>query len=282
MKRGRASQTASMVVMLRALADAGVTGVRGFADPTARTFLTGFWKRAFERAAQQGRAGKLATAAREGAELLALRTLEIDDRVRARVAGGARQLVLLGAGFDGRAFRMPELADADVFEVDYPATQAAKRELAAPLRPRARSLTFVAVDFERDEPGAALQAAGHRAAEPTVWVWEGVVMYLSDAALRATLKVIAGRSAPGSAAIIQYNTPGPDLLFKRLLLLLWGEPQIGLRTPEAMARELGRAGFHAADDSGIAAWAERHGATVAHRAPESRKARIVTAEVSGA
>jgi len=253
--------------------------VRGFSDPTARSFLTGFWKRAFERAEQQGRAGRLAGPAREGAELLALRTMEIDDRVRARVAGGARQLVMLGAGFDGRAFRMSELAGVDVFEVDHPATQALKRELAVALPVRARSLTFVPVDFERDAPGAALEAAGHRATEPTVWIWEGVVMYLSDAALRATLKVVAARSAPGSAAIIQYNTPGPDLLLKRLLLRLWGEPQIGLRPPEAMAAELGAAGFRVADDSGIAAWAARHGAAVAHRAPESRKARIVTAQL---
>jgi methyltransferase (TIGR00027 family) len=186
-------------------------------------------------------------------------------------------MVTLGAGFDGRAFRMGELADVDVYEVDHPATQSHKRELAAGLPIRARSLSFVAVDFERESLADALEKSGHRAAELTVWIWEGVVMYLSDAGFRSTLRVIAARSAPGSTLVIQYNTPGRDPLLKRLLLRAWGEPQIGLRSPVTMAAELTAAGFVVLADEGTSEWAARFGLTMPHRFGESLRARIVTA-----
>src|SRR5262245_29396727 len=56
-----------------------------------------------------------------------VRTRVIDDALRTFVEGGGRQLVVLGAGYDCRALRIPELADARVFEVDHPATQTHKR-----------------------------------------------------------------------------------------------------------------------------------------------------------
>jgi hypothetical protein len=61
--------------------------------------------------------------ARVMADMIALRTAAIDQSVREAIAGGATQLVILGAGYDGRAWRLPELAGVKVFEVDHPATQ---------------------------------------------------------------------------------------------------------------------------------------------------------------
>src|SRR5262249_31926837 len=156
--------------------------------------------------------GRWRRALKRMADLLALRTMAIDAAVRDAVAGGARQAVILGAGLDGRAFRMPELAGIDGFEGDHPATQAAKPAPAAAPPATARSLQFVAVDFERDALADRIAAAGHRPGEPTVWIWEGVVMYLRDEAVRATLAAIAARSAPGSTLVVQYNTrQGVDL-----------------------------------------------------------------------
>src|SRR5262245_30616945 len=79
---------------------------------------------------------------------LSRRTLLIDAVVREHAAS---QVVVLGAGLDARAHRMPELADVAVFEVDHPSTQRYKRRRAAELPVRARSLTYVEVDFERDD-----------------------------------------------------------------------------------------------------------------------------------
>jgi methyltransferase (TIGR00027 family) len=172
---------------------------------------------------------------------------------------------------------MPELAQVDVFEVDHADTQATKRERAASLTTTARSLHFVALDFERDSLRDALERAGHRASEPTVWVWEGVVMYLSDEAVRSTLRVVAARSAPSSSLVVQYNTrEGTDRL-SRFVLWLWGEPHVGLRSPEQMASELAAAGFPPISDSGMADWSASHG-TPPPATDHARRARIVVGQ----
>src|SRR5262249_57258687 len=131
--------------------------------------------------------------------------------------------------------------ERDVLEAAHPARQAAKRARAAALTAKARPLQFVAVDFERDALADRLAAAGHRAGEPTVWIWEGVVMYLRDEAVRATLAAIAARSARGSTLVVQYNTRVDPC--SRLLLRLLGEPPVGLRSPPHMAAELAAPGF---------------------------------------
>ena len=141
---------------------------------------------------------------RANAEVIVPRTVAIDDAVRAHPDP---QLVILGAGLDGRAWRMPELAGAAVFEVDQPASQQDKRDRAAGLPgiPPA----YVPVDFGRDRLGEALAAAGHRADRATTWIWEGVVPYLTRAEVAATVAAIAACSAPGSRLIVNFQMPGP-------------------------------------------------------------------------
>jgi methyltransferase (TIGR00027 family) len=265
MKRTAASQTSSMVAMLRAAADAGLTHVPGFSDPTAKHLLDGPWLRRLERVRKRSRHKMFAEAIKNAADLLTLRTLVIDEAVKAAVGAGVRQLVILGAGLDGRAYRLRELTSTNVYEVDHPATQALKRERAQALTPIAQTLTFVPVDFERDVLGAALEAAGHSASEPTAWIWEGVVMYLTSDAMRTTLRTLEQRSAKGSTLIIQYNMPRRRNLFMRLILRWWGEPSISAYTPEQMARELTAFGFTPREDTESNAWAPRFHADGARR-----------------
>ena len=80
--------------------------------------------------------------ARVMADMMALRTAAIDAAIRDAIAGGATQLVILGAGYDGRAWRMPELAGVKVFEVDHPATQGDKRTHLEELPPATGNVTF--------------------------------------------------------------------------------------------------------------------------------------------
>src|SRR5258708_38156870 len=130
MRRANPSQTASMVALLRALADVGISHIPDFHDPTARPMLPPAWTRRFariEKRAQRGGRGAFLEAVRRRTDMLALRTLVIDAYLRDAVARGARQLVILGAGLDGRAYRIAELASVRVFEVDHPTTQAYKK-----------------------------------------------------------------------------------------------------------------------------------------------------------
>jgi methyltransferase (TIGR00027 family) len=254
-----ASRTAHFVAHGRALADAGLSHVPDFRDPTARVFLSEKGKRSvakIEHAAREGKRGTRLEMARVMADMIALRTAAIDTAVRDAVAGGATQLVILGAGYDGRAWRMSELAGVRVFEVDRPATQGDKRAHVAELPPPTGIVTFVAIDFEREPLDAALGRAGHDPSSPTCWIWEGVVMYLTRDAMRATLGGIAGRSAPGSTLIVNYHTAHRRFI-ARLMFRLIGEPQISAWTPDEMATDLRSVRFVVREDSGMADWNDR-------------------------
>ncbi len=248
-----------MVALGRAIADAGLTHVPDFHDPIARFFLSEKGKRSLARTEQVMREGTHRVQlelARVRADLMALRTTAIDRALDEAIAGGATQVVTLGAGYDGRAWRLPELQGLRVFEVDHPATQRDKRARVTTLPTANANVTFVAMDFERDSLDAVLKRAGHDRSSPTCWIWEGVVMYLTGEAMRMTLAAIAGRSAPGSTLIVNYHAARPSFL-KGLILRLIGEPQINASTPQEMAEELRSVGLVVKEDSGMQDWNQR-------------------------
>ena len=225
MKPGTESQTAVMVAAARAAAH-GKTPVAAFSDPTALTLLPAEARQSVEA----HRAGAPAHNVRERIQrrllegrirMMVPRTVAIDSAIR---EAATPQLVILGAGLDGRAWRMPELVGTTVFEVDHPDSQRRKRERAEPLKPSAQDLRFVPVDFTRDSLEVALASAGHDSTRPTTWIWEGVVMYLRRPDIESTLRVIQARSAPGSHLVILYNSPSLIRTAAGLVLGLVGEP----------------------------------------------------------
>lgn len=259
MKNDRPSRTAHLVALGRALADLGLSHVPNFHDPTARFFLNDKGKESLAKVEQGARAerpGFRVQAARGMADMIALRTAAIDAGVRSAIAAGATQLVILGAGYDGRAWRMSELAGVKVFEVDRPATQQDKRARVAQLPSPVGVVSFVSIDFERESLDTVLETAGHDASVPTCWIWEGVVMYLTRDAMHATVAAIAGRSAMGSTLIVNYHTAHRGFI-GRLILRLIGEPQISDWTPAEMAADLGEVGFAVREDSAMPDWNQR-------------------------
>ncbi|WP_239159342.1 class I SAM-dependent methyltransferase [Winogradskya humida] len=205
-----------MVCQGRAAAQ-GLIAAGRFADPTAMALL-----RDDERTAVNWvRDGAVPRRWRERvdyetvkgcAEMMVPRTVAIDDAVREHPNP---QVVILGAGLDGRAWRMPEVAGTAVFEVDQPASQQDKRDRAARLGDGARfdraarlgeaarlgaaGPVYVPVDFGRDDLVEVLAAAGCRADLATTWIWEGVVPYLTRPEVAATVAAVAACSAPGVA-----------------------------------------------------------------------------------
>ena len=238
------------------MADLGISHVPSFHDPTAHAFLNEKGKKSLAKVADATRAGKRSMQlemARGMADILGLRTVAIDKAVREAIAGGAKQLVILGAGYDGRAWRMPELAGMKVFEVDHSATQGDKRARVTELSPSIGSVSFVSIDFERESLDAVLERAGHDRSLPTCWIWEGVVMYLTKDAMRATLGNVAKRSAPSSTLIVNYHTIHRRFIM-RMFFRLIGEPQISAWTPDEMAADLASVGFRVTEDTGMADW----------------------------
>jgi len=109
-----------------------------------------------------------------------------------------RQVVILGAGYDTRAARLPR-AGVRFFEVDHPATQAAKRErLARVAGYPVDAATYVTCNFEREDPIDRLGANGFATREPALVIWEGVVPYLTEPAIRATASRLASGLDPRS------------------------------------------------------------------------------------
>ena len=130
---------------------------------------------------------------------IALRVAYLDRMVGLAVDRlSTRQVVVLGAGYDTRAARLPR-AGVAFFEVDHPATQAEKRERLAGLDGYpVDAATYVACNFEREDPIEQLASAGFDRREPAIVIWEGVVSYLSEAAVRATATRVATGLDPRS------------------------------------------------------------------------------------
>jgi len=254
-KPSRPSSTAHFVTLGRALADAGLSHVPDFHDATARVFLSDRGKKSLAKIERErdSQRGMRYQSARVMADMIALRTAAIDKAVREAVADGAKQLVILGAGYDGRAWRLPELAGVKVFEVDHPATQSEKRARLVELPPSIGNVEFVPIDFVRDSLDKILDKAGHDRSLPTCWIWEGVVMYLARDVVRATLAGIARRSARGSTLVVNYHGPGRGF-FAMLIFRLMGEPQISFWTKEEMEADLRAAGFVVREDCGMLDW----------------------------
>jgi len=278
MKAGRASQTAVLVCMARAAAH-GATSVAGFSDPTALWLLPDAERRRVESLLQGAeqrswRARQERVFLEHRAKMMAARTVAIDEAVR---AAAAPQLVILGAGLDGRAWRMPELADAVVFEVDHPDSQREKRERAARLTPTAREIRFVPVDFRAGSLDAALSAAGHDPLRPTTWIWEGVVMYLELADIEATLAVVARRSAPESRLVVVYHSPAALLWFVGLMLRRLGEPLRSVFRAAELRALLARYAFDVVQDEALPAIGARLSSEVAQSTRIMKHMRIATA-----
>ena len=138
-----------------------------------------------------------------------IRTQFLDDYLRKSVAKGIEQLVILGAGYDTRAYRLTELLDSvKVYEVDHPSTQERKISL---LKQKLGTLpdhvTYVPIRFNSEDLIENLSAAGYRKKVKTVFIWEGVTYYLSLKAVDNTLQDVPKASANGSSIIFDYFPP---------------------------------------------------------------------------
>jgi methyltransferase (TIGR00027 family) len=131
-------------------------------------------------------------------EQITVRTRFFDDFFAAATAAGIRQAVILAAGLDTRAYRLPWPAGTVVFELDQPEVIEFKTRTLAGLgaEPTAQRRT-VAIDL-RDDWAAALRAAGFDPTAPTAWIAEGLLIYLPPAAQDKLFDDITALSAPGS------------------------------------------------------------------------------------
>lgn len=208
MREGRASRTAEHNALFRAIESWLPERRRLFEDPLARRFLTWPLSLVPPLARVPGLREillRFIDARWPGVRsALVARTRLIDATLEARLGRGIEQLVILGAGFDTRAYRLAGLERLAVFEVDHPDTQARKRRALARVFPALpKHVRLVASDFERRDLESVLGAAGYRETARSFILWEGVTGYLREAAVDSTLRWCA-RASAGSLLLFTY------------------------------------------------------------------------------
>jgi methyltransferase (TIGR00027 family) len=167
---------------------------------------------------------------------------------------GVRQYVVLGAGFDTFAYRNPN-EGLKVFEVDFPTSQAWKRQRLAEAGIDAKGAVYAPIDFETETLRAALARAGFDLAQPAVFAWLGVLMYLTGEAVKATFTAVAGL-AKGTEIVFDYGEPTENapahmaaaVAETRQRVAEMGEPILSTFQPAEMARLLTDCGFAEVED----------------------------------
>jgi methyltransferase (TIGR00027 family) len=130
---------------------------------------------------------------------LAQRTAFVDNEVAGAIGRGTDQIVLVGAGYDGRALRFA--GATRWFEVDRPPTLADKQRRLHVLGLRPPRVTYIGVDLMTGDLDGALDDAGHRAERPSLFVCEGLFAYLTLETIASLCTALRARAAAGSVLV---------------------------------------------------------------------------------
>lgn len=249
------ADTAFSIAVVRAEEGERPEGERLFVDPFAHLFAA-----AGAHAAEATQRYLDLPFFREGVRL---RTRFIDDVVRDAIRDGLRQLVILGAGFDMRGLRLPEVEQRGVavYEIDSPEQLSRKRALlgaAGVTLPKTN--VYVPFDFDQPELDTALAKAltdrGFRAGEGAAFVWEGVIGYIDADTIARSLRFMANIGGAGSRLVFTYGFVTFD--------------------PEGADVHLRRAGFSTSEEHGLDEIARRHLPGEPHPGASSAKIGVAT------
>jgi methyltransferase (TIGR00027 family) len=251
----RPSVTAQWTTLVRARELYRPSAQRIVTDRFAPLFLDGAHRAALH-ASRFGGAPLRWVERREVTALAAfvlLRHRFIDEQLLSALDAGAEQVVVLGAGYDARAYRFADrLAGRPVFEVDLPATSRRKAGIVAahPGRFADGTVIRVEIDFATESLSDRLVAAGFVPGAGTFTVWEGVSMYLDRGAVGATLDTLGELCGPGSAVAMDLwdgaGGTGPLAPARQLVarsLRLVGEPVLFGVRPERVGDLFREHGF---------------------------------------
>jgi methyltransferase (TIGR00027 family) len=214
-----------------------------------------------------------------------IRTRHIDDVLGESLAAGIEQIVLLGAGLDSRAYRFDALRRMRVFELDLPQTQEYKKSRVRDvLGSLPDHVSYVPIDFTTQDLAAVLDGAGYDPRKKALFIWEGVSMYIPEAAVDATLRAVTRKGASGSRIVFDYflrsalDSPTSPLNDVSKIVAKVGEPFVfGVSGADARAFVTAR-GLRVLSDFGSAELGKRYlPAGVAMPSPSAN--RICTAVV---
>jgi methyltransferase (TIGR00027 family) len=140
-----------------------------------------------------------------GINSIVSRVRYFDDFLEKSLKEGLEQLIILGAGFDTRAYRINGLEDVEVFEVDHPDTQHFKvQKIKEIFGSIPENVVYVPIDFETEKIGENLLKKGYNSSLNTLFIMEGFIYYIKPEAVADTLSFIVKNSGKGSAVIFDY------------------------------------------------------------------------------
>jgi methyltransferase (TIGR00027 family) len=126
----------------------------------------------------------------------------IDDKMVETLKTKIESVVILGAGLDTLAYRIPQLSTHRVYEVDLPENiHYKKKKLETIYGMVPSNVSLVLIDFEVQNLENVLKQAGHSFDQRSFFVWEGVTQYLTEAAMRGTFQFLA-KAKPGSRLVL--------------------------------------------------------------------------------
>ncbi len=203
MRNSQSSMTASGIAIMRALEAEKPANERVCFDPYARQFVNSalyYFVKFFDRLGYSEKRGPGVMG------FLAARERYIDDYLKAGLAQGVQQVVILGAGYDARAYRFEEFkCGVKVFEVDHPATQQTKlKQLQKIFGQTPAYVIYVPIDFNTQTLEQRLPECGYDEKQKTLFIWQGVTQYLTPEGVDSTLAFVAHHSMPGSSIIFDY------------------------------------------------------------------------------
>jgi methyltransferase (TIGR00027 family) len=290
------SRTATVVALWRARESSRSVTTRLFEDPLAPAFL-GWrfgWALHLSRLPVIGAAlpWSLIDGHWAGSRgTVVVRTRYIDDVLGEALRSGVEQVVILGAGFDSRAYRIPGIERTRVFEVDHPLTQARKRDvLARRLGGLPPHVTLVAIDLGKHSLDTVMPRAGYRREARTIFICEGVTHYLAADAVDAVFRYVTQSAAAGSRMVFTYihraildgsnAFVGADETLSTVRR--GGEPYTFGFDPADLPRYLAARGFVLIEDVGASAYRERYLIPVGReREPLAEFQRAALVEMAG-
>jgi methyltransferase (TIGR00027 family) len=195
--------TAIGIAIVRAIESEKPEAERICFDPYARHFVNGFlfhFVRFFDRLGYSEKRGPGVMG------FLTVRERHIDEYLKTCLANGVQQVVILGAGYDSRAYRFEEFKrGVKVFEVDHPATQQAKLKRLEKIFGVVPSyVMYVPIDFNTQTLEQRLGECGYDKQVKTLFIWQGVTQYLTPEGVDSTLAFVVNHSASGSSIIFDY------------------------------------------------------------------------------
>ena len=205
MAKQTVSRTALGAAICRLIEQYQPEGMRLFSDPVVKELVGGTIRWMMGFSGMRNLTLRQTDAAAKGIYgVQVCRTRYIDEAVQTAMTQGVKQLVILGAGYDTRPYRLVGIKEIGVYEVDLPWVQEDKRsKLQKSLGRLPENVTFIPIDFDRQTLEEVFPASAFDAAKPTLFIWEGVTQYLTEKAVGQTLTFV-GKSAPTSMILFTY------------------------------------------------------------------------------